>query len=63
MSPKHEVQLLVKSGEDLANALKDTLDVLADHERRIKVIERKPSVPDYSVASRVITMDKEKRQP
>jgi hypothetical protein len=31
----------VKSAEDLAYALRDTLDVLADHERRIKLIEEK----------------------
>jgi len=60
MSPKSDLRLLVKSAEDLANALRDTLDVLADHERRIKVIEEKLSMPNYSVAPLVLTMDKEK---
>jgi len=47
MSQKPEVQkILVKSTEDLAYALKDTLDVLADHERRIKVIEEKLGMPN-----------------
>jgi len=41
MSGKGNLRLLVKSAEDLAYALRDTLDVLADHERRIKVIEEK----------------------
>jgi hypothetical protein len=37
---------LVKSAEDLAYALRDTLDVIADHERRIKVIEEKLGMPN-----------------
>lgn len=41
MSPKSDLRLLVKSAEDLAYALRDTLDVLADHERRIKRLEAK----------------------
>jgi hypothetical protein len=41
MTGKSDLKLLVKSVEDLAYALRDTLDVLADHERRIKVIEEK----------------------
>jgi len=41
MSPKSDLRILVKSAEDLAYALRDTLDVLADHERRIKLIEEK----------------------
>ena len=42
MSRSREMhKLLAKSAEDLAYDLKDTLDVLADHERRIKVIEEK----------------------
>ena len=54
MSRNREVQkALVRSSEDLANALKETLDVLAEHERRIKFIEQKLSVPDYSVAPHV----------
>ena len=54
MSPKSEVQkALVRYSEDLANALKDTLDILAEHEGRIKFIEQKLSVPDYSVAPHV----------
>jgi hypothetical protein len=47
MSPKSDLRLLIKSAEDLAYALRDTLDVLADHEQRIKVIEEmlgKPSL-------------------
>jgi len=35
------MKLLAKSAEGLAYALRDTLDVLADHERRIKLIEEK----------------------
>jgi hypothetical protein len=42
---------LVKSAEDLAYALRDTLDVLADHERRIKVIEEKLGMPNSEPAS------------
>jgi hypothetical protein len=42
---------LVKSAEDLAYALRDTLDVLADHERRIKVIEKRLSMPNSEPAS------------
>jgi len=61
MSRNLEVRkVLIRSSEDLANALKETLDVLAEHERRIKFIEQKLSVPDYSVAPHVLTMDKEK---
>ena len=61
MSRNLEVQkALVRSSEDLANALKETLDVLAEHERRIKFIEQKLSLPNYSVAPHVLTMDKEK---
>lgn len=41
MSGKSDLKILVKSAEDLAYALRDTLDVLADHESRIKQIERK----------------------
>jgi hypothetical protein len=41
MSGKGNLRLLVKSAEDLAYALRDTLDVLADHEARIKQIEQK----------------------
>lgn len=41
MSGKSDLKLLAKSAEDLAYALKDTLDVIADHEARIKRIEQK----------------------
>jgi len=41
MSGKSDLKLLVKSAEDLAYALRDTLDVLADHEHRIKRLEEK----------------------
>jgi len=41
MSLKSDLRVLVKSAEDLAYALRDTLDVLADHERRIKRLEEK----------------------
>jgi len=41
MSGKSDLKLLVKSAEGLAYALRDTLDVLADHEARIKRIEQK----------------------
>ena len=51
MSPKSDLRLLVKSAEDLAYALRDTLDVIADHERRIKVIEEKLGMPNSEPAS------------
>jgi hypothetical protein len=51
MSPKSDLRLLVKSAEDLAYALRDTLDVIADHERRIKVIEEKLGMPNLEPAS------------
>jgi len=41
MSGKGDLKVLVKSAEDLAYALRDTLDVIADHERRIKRLEEK----------------------
>ncbi|MEM3464827.1 MAG: hypothetical protein QXL91_08170 [Candidatus Bathyarchaeia archaeon] len=41
MSGKGDLKVLAKSAEDLAYALRDTLDVLADHERRIKRLEEK----------------------
>jgi hypothetical protein len=41
MSGKGDLKVLVKSAEDLAYALRDTIDVLADHERRIKRLEEK----------------------
>ena len=41
MSHKGDLKLLIKSAEDLAYALRDTLDVIADHERRIKCLEEK----------------------
>ena len=41
MSGKGDLKALVKSAEDLAYALRDTLDVIADHERRIKRLEEK----------------------
>lgn len=44
MSPKEDLKLLVKSAEDLALALRDTLDVLAEHERRIKRLEERLGV-------------------
>jgi len=61
MGQKPEVQkVLVKSTEDLAYALKDTLDVLADHEARIRLIEQKlgvladlePQIVERAVAGR-----------
>ena len=51
MNPKSDLRLLVKSAEDLAYALRDTLDVIADHERRIKVIEEKLGMPNSELAS------------
>jgi hypothetical protein len=51
MNPKSDLRLLVKSAEDLAYALRDTLDVLADHERRIKVIEEKLGMLNSEPAS------------
>jgi len=41
MSGKGNLKVLVKSAEDLAYALRDTLDVIADHEQRIKRLEEK----------------------
>ena len=41
MSGKSGLKVLVKSAEGLAYALKDTLDVLADHEQRIKRLEQR----------------------
>jgi hypothetical protein len=41
MSHKGDLKLLIKSAEDLAYALRDTLDVIADHERRIKHLEER----------------------
>ena len=41
MSGKGDLKVLVKSAGDLAYILRDTLDVLADHERRIKQIEER----------------------
>jgi hypothetical protein len=41
MSHKGDLKLLIKSAEDLAYALRDTLDVIADHEQRIKRLEEK----------------------
>jgi hypothetical protein len=41
MSGKGDLKVLVKSAEDLAYALRDTLDVIADHEQRIKRLEKK----------------------
>lgn len=35
------MKVLVNSAEDLVYALRDTLNVLADHERRIKRLEEK----------------------
>lgn len=52
MSRNSEVQkVLVKSAEDLAYALRDTLDVIADHERRIKLIEEKLSISNFEPSS------------
>jgi hypothetical protein len=39
MSGRAELKVLVRSAEDLAYALRDTIEVLADHERRIRLIE------------------------
>ena len=41
MSHKGDLKLLIKSAEDLAYALRDTLDVIADHEQRIKRLEER----------------------
>jgi hypothetical protein len=41
MNHKGDLKLLVKSAEGLAYALRDALDVLADHERRIKQLEER----------------------
>jgi len=50
MSVKGDLKILVKSAEDLAYALRDTLDVLADHEQRIKVIEEMLGTPSLQHA-------------
>ena len=41
MSHKGDLKLLIKSAEDLAYALRDTLGVIADHEQRIKRLEER----------------------
>ena len=40
MSRKSDLKVLVKASEGLAYALRETLDVLADHEARIRRIEQ-----------------------
>jgi len=52
MSQKNDLRLLVKSAEGLAYALRDTLDVIADHEARIKRIEQK--LGSLSVESSIV---------
>ena len=41
MRLKNDLRLLIKSAEGLAYALRETLDVIADHEARIKLIQQK----------------------
>jgi hypothetical protein len=54
MKPKCDAnKILIKSTEDLAYALRDTLDVLADHEARIKKIEQKLGV-SAGLESRIV---------
>ncbi|MGB9774831.1 MAG: hypothetical protein ACPL4I_12605 [Bacteroidota bacterium] len=50
MTQKIDLKTLVKSAGDLAYALRDTLDVLADHERRIKTIEEKLQMQSFEHA-------------
>jgi hypothetical protein len=38
---KSDFRVLVRSAEGLAYALRDAIDILADHERRIRLIEER----------------------
>jgi len=50
MNVKKFQKTLAKSAEDLAYALRDTLDVLADHEQRIKLLEERLGKPSLQHA-------------
>jgi len=52
MSQKNDLRLLAKSAEGLAYALRETLDVIAEHEARIKRIEQK--LGSLSVESSIV---------
>jgi len=52
MSQKNDLRLLAKSAEGLAYTLRDTLDVITDHEARIKRIEQK--LDSLSVESSIV---------
>jgi len=52
LSRKIDLKLLVKASEGLAHALRETLDVLADHEARIKRIEKE--LGSLSVESSIV---------
>ncbi len=59
MRLKNDLRLLVKSAEGLAYALRDTLDVIADHEARIKLIQQK--LDTLSVESLIVEKAVEER--
>ena len=59
MSRKSDLKLLVKASEGLAYALRETLDVIADHEARIKLIQQK--LDTLSVESLIVEKAVERR--
>ncbi len=59
MRLKNDLRLLVKSAEGLAYALRETLDVIADHEARIKLIQQK--LDTLSVESLIVEKAVEER--
>jgi hypothetical protein len=61
MFAKGDLKALAKSAKELAGALRDTIDVLADHERRIKLIEEKLGLAPDSEARALKRVVKEAR--
>jgi len=59
MRLKNDLRLLIKSAEGLAYALRETLDVIADHEARIKLIQQK--LDTLSVESLIVEKAVEER--
>ena len=59
MRLKNDLRLLVKSAEGLAYALRETLDIIADHEARIKLIQQK--LDTLSVESLIVEKAVEER--
>jgi len=52
LSRKSDLKLLVKASEGLAYALRETLDVIAEHEARIRRIEQE--LGNLSVESLIV---------